>query len=69
MALPVVEMVINDASTLGCYSPFYLNVGYHPVMLGDWPSMLKQEELEEPSVMADRLVKDLEWFVAMYKDQ
>ena len=48
-SLPVVEMVINDAPTLGHYSPFYLNLGYHPVMPRDWPSTLKQEMLEEPS--------------------
>ena len=68
-SLPVVEMVINDAPTLGHYSPFYLNLGYHPVMPGDWLSTLKQEMLEEPSVIACRLVKDFEGFVDLYEDQ
>ena len=68
-SLPVVEMVINDAPTLGHYSPFFLHLGYNPVMRGDWPSILKQEMLEEPSAMANRLVKDFEGFVTLYEDQ
>ena len=59
--LPLVEMCINNSNLFHSeYSPFMLNYGFHPNLLGDVFERTKESHMEDVDEFIARMDKDLE---------
>ena len=54
--LPMIEMCLNNSPLYGTsYSPYYLNVGYHPTMVND---VLKWKDREKVEGVSDFVARN-----------
>ena len=59
--LPLVEMCINNSNLFHSeYSPFYLNYGFHPCVVGDVFEQNLSSHVEDVEEFVNRMNKDLE---------